>query len=63
MPNKPANGCASPSLSPHHPSPNSLARHHDRADAVPQPELSANFEWQPTFDELLEQTASTNVVE
>ncbi|KAK4331378.1 Proteophosphoglycan 5, partial [Rhodotorula toruloides] len=29
----------------------------------PEPELSANFEWQPTFDELLEQTASTNVVD
>lgn len=39
------------------------SRDNNSADAVPQPELSANFEWQPTFDELLEQTASTNVVE
>ncbi|GJN87136.1 hypothetical protein Rhopal_000081-T1 [Rhodotorula paludigena] len=31
--------------------------------AVPRPSLAANFEWQSTFDELLEQTASTNVVD
>ncbi|GAA5838419.1 hypothetical protein JCM11251_004931 [Rhodosporidiobolus azoricus] len=30
---------------------------------MPRPELAAGFEWQPTFDELLEQTATSNVVD
>ncbi|BGP14271.1 hypothetical protein JCM10213_005837 [Rhodosporidiobolus nylandii] len=31
--------------------------------SMPKPTLASNFEWQPTFDELLEQTATTNVVD
>ncbi|GAA5892944.1 hypothetical protein JCM6882_006901 [Rhodosporidiobolus microsporus] len=30
---------------------------------MPKPDLAAGFEWQPTFDELLEQTATSNVVD
>ncbi|GAA5976735.1 hypothetical protein JCM11641_005677 [Rhodosporidiobolus odoratus] len=30
---------------------------------MPKPELAEGFEWQTTFDELLEQTASSNVVD
>ncbi|GAA5901291.1 hypothetical protein JCM8208_002327 [Rhodotorula glutinis] len=31
--------------------------------AVPKPQLASGFEWQNVFEELLEQTASTNVVD
>jgi hypothetical protein len=60
MPGTSANGCACPPPSP--PSRSELIPL-TRTDAMPKPALADGFEWDPVYDELLDQTATSNVVE